>query len=143
MLNHKRHSLKINLRHGWIAALFLLTGLAMTPYGWVAGQWPGLGLVIDALFSSQMAHVVGHAGLFALLATAVLLLFPRLQKNPTLFFSIFAFLAFLQEGLQLVTFKYRPIVADDLFDLMVDMAAVTAVYLIVRYSQKKKVSTAD
>ncbi|HFQ94416.1 MAG TPA: hypothetical protein ENK32_10430 [Anaerolineae bacterium] len=137
-MNHKRHSLKINPRYGWIAALFFLMGLAMTPYGWVAAWWPGLGFVVDALFSAEWAHVAGHMGIFALLATAVLTLFPRLQKHPALFLTIFAFLALLQEGLQLVTFKHRPIVADDLFDLAVDMVAVTAVYLIVRYSQKKK-----
>ncbi|NKQ35342.1 MAG: hypothetical protein HF973_06960 [Chloroflexi bacterium] len=143
MLNHKHRQLKINPRYGWIAALFLLIGLAMTPYGWVAAWWPGLGFVIDTLFSAEWAHVVGHAGLFALLAAAVLTLFPRLQRHPTLFLIIFAFLALLQEGLQLVTFKHRPVVAEDLFDWAVDMAAVTAVYLIVRYSQKKKVSTTD
>lgn len=143
MLNHKRHPIKINPRYGWIAGLFFFIGLAMTPYGWAAARWPGFGFVVDGLFSAEWAHVVGHMGLFALLATAVLSLFPSLKKQPALFFLIFTFLAFLQEGLQLVTFKHRPIIFDDLFDLAVDMAAVTAVYLIVRYSQKKKVSTAD
>jgi len=115
----------------------------MTPYGWVVAWWPGLGFVVDTLFSAAWAHVVGHAGIFALLATAVLTLFPRLQTRPALFFAIFTALALLQEGLQLVTFKHRPIVADDLFDLAVDMAAVTAVYLIVRYSQKKKIPNGE
>ncbi len=141
MLNHKRHRLKINPRYGWMAGLFLLIGLAMTPYGWAAAWWPGLGLVVNTLFSAEWVHVVGHAGLFTLLAAAVLTLFPRLQTRPALFLTIFASLALLQEGLQIVTFKHRPVMIDDLFDLAVDMAAVTAVYLIVRYSQKKKGST--
>ena len=132
MINLKHRSGKSNTRNWFILATAVLIALALTPYGLVAEHFPAFGYVVDVLFSSQLAHFVGHMGIFFLMGTAVLLVFPKLQQKPQLYFALMGILAFLQEFLQLVTFKHRPVDGGDIFDWVTDMTAATIVYCVIK-----------
>ncbi len=105
-----------------LLGLFFFVGAALVPYGWLAEVWPLFGVLIDALFSAELTHIVGHFVLFAVLGTAVLILFPQLRQQPGAYFSLILILGLAQEALQLLTFKHRFFAANDLFDLFTDAA---------------------
>ncbi len=117
-----------------LAAALLLFG--MFPFGWLAEQWPALDQLLSLLFGTTMAHVAGHFGLFVLLGSAVLLLFPLFLRHPAAYFALMLAFGLFQEFLQLVSFKQRPIVFDDLFDVAVDLAGALVALLLVRLFAK-------
>ena len=130
MINLKRLDNKLN----WLpATAVLLVGLALFPYGWLAERWFLFGWVTDFVFGTELAHVIGHFILFAMVGTAVLLTFPRLQIRPRLYVGLIVLVGFLQEVLQLTTFKERPFAANELFDMIVDvLGALAAFYWLTR-----------
>ncbi len=113
-----------------LAGLAGLVVVALFPYGWLAENWPAFDRFTGFIFGSEVAHVAGHVGLFILLGTAVLLIFPWLQARPTLYFCLIAILGITQEFLQIVSFKHRPMAANDLFDLAVDLLAAGVVFVV-------------
>ncbi len=133
MLNLKHRNGKSKLRNWFILGTAVLITLALIPYGLVADYVPAFDYFVDSLFSSEWSHVVGHLGIFALMGTAVLLVFPTLQKKPHFYFSLMALLALLQEFLQIITVKHRPINQSDIFDFVTDMVAATITYCIIVY----------
>lgn len=128
MVHLKHHPAKSN---GWLlAGLVGLIAVALFPYGWLADNWPTFDRFTGFIFASEAAHVAGHVGLFVLLGTAVLVIFPRLLRQPVLYISIILSLGMVQEFLQLVSFKHRPVAVNDLFDLAVDLLAAGVVFIV-------------
>jgi len=129
MLNHPQ---AVMVRQKWLLpGLLLLVGAALFPYGLIGEMLPWANGLFDR-FSSLTAHVVGHAGLFMLLGTAVLITFPRLRTYPRLYLGAMLLLGGLQEVLQLVGFKHRSLMFDDFFDVGVDVLAALLVWLIFK-----------
>ncbi|MBL1130056.1 MAG: hypothetical protein D8M54_16365 [Chloroflexi bacterium] len=127
MVHLKQHTSKSN---GWLlAGLAVFTAVALFPYGWLADNWPTFDRFTGLIFGSEAAHVAGHVGLFVLLGTAVLLIFPRWRQRPALYFGLIATMGIVQEFLQIVSFKHRPVAANDLFDLAVDLLAAGVVFV--------------
>ncbi len=112
------------------AGLVILIAAILFPYGWLADVWPTFDRLTGFIFGSEVAHIAGHVGLFALLGTAVLTMFARLRTQPMVYFSLITCLGVMQELLQLTTFKHRPIGASDLFDLAVDLLAAVLVFIM-------------
>ena len=137
MINLKHRNGKSNRRNWFILATAVLIALALTPYGLVAEQVPAFSYVVDVLFSSQLAHFVGHMGIFMVMGTAVLLVFPKLQQKPQVYFPLMAVLAFLQEFLQIITFKNRPVNGSDIFDFVTDMVAATITYYVIKRMRRE------
>lgn len=128
MVHLKHHNFKSN---SWLlAGLVGLVAAALFPYGWLATHWPTFDRFTGFIFGSEAAHVAGHVGLFALLGTAVLLIFPSWRRRPSLYFGLIIVIGIVQEFLQIVSFKHRPIAANDLFDLAVDLLAAGVVFVV-------------
>jgi hypothetical protein len=121
----------ITKNNGWLAVgLISLLAIGLFPYGWLANNWPLFDQVTSLLFGLEAAHVVAHAGLFAGLGTAVLLIFPRVRQYPGMYFGIMIVVGMVQEFLQLTTFKHRPAGFGELFDLLVDLLAAGLVFVL-------------
>lgn len=136
MVHLKHHTSKSN---GWLlVGLVGLVAAALFPYGWLAENWPTFDRFTGFIFGSEAAHVAGHVGLFALLGTVVLLLIPQWQQRPHLYFGLIAILGIAQEFLQIVSFKHRPVAANDLFDLAVDLLAAGVVFVgFIRFGRSR------
>ena len=132
MLNLKHRNGKSNTRNWFILATAVLITVALMPYGLVAEWFPAFGYLVDTIFSSNLAHFVGHMFIFMVMGTAVLFVFPKLQQKPHYYFLLMSILAFMQEFLQLVTFKHRPVNGGDIFDFVTDMTAATIVYCVIK-----------
>lgn len=137
MMNHlKQQVKKSNGRLGILFLILLIFGLF--PYGWLADKWPAFDRFTGFVFETEAAHIAGHVALFVLLATAVLTLFPRLRRNPSLFFGIMLWIAVLQEYFQLISFKNRPVKAADIFDLAVDLLAASVIFIFFYIQMKRE-----
>lgn len=132
MLNLKQREQKSNIgqRPSLIFALFLFVATALFPFGWLATVWPGFSDVADFIFGTQLSHIIGHFAVFVLMGTGVLLIFPRLQRRFWLYFGLMLLLGFIQEFLQIASFKHIIPALDELLDLTMDMlGALTIFYL--------------
>ena len=142
----RQNNFKLNSR--WLlAGLLLLVGAALFPYGLIPfgrilSFSPALRHEMYHLFATWQAHVIGHAALFFVLGTAVLLAFPALLKRPKLYFGIILLLGVLQEFFQIVGFKHRGVVFDDIFDVAVDLTGAFVAFLLLRLYQKSMASLA-
>lgn len=128
--NRKMH-FRISL--GLLALLLLV----LFPYGWLAAEWPIFDRLFGLWFGSEVAHVLGHASLFVLLGTAVLGWCPRLSRQPVLYLLLMAGAGLGQETLQLISFKHRPPMMNEIFDLAVDLLAAGLV-LMRRYDMRPR-----
>ena len=142
MINLKHRNGKSNTRNWFILGTAVLIVLALTPYGLVAEWFPAFSYLVDVLFSSQLAHFVGHMGIFVVMGTAVLLALPKLQQKPRYYFLLMSVLAILQEFLQIITFKHRPINGSDVFDFVTDVTAATITYCVIKLYFSKEDSSA-
>lgn len=125
MIQRKQQDNKLN----WLViGAAALVGLALFPYGWLAERWWLFGQMADFIFGTELAHVIGHLVLFAVLGTAVLTTLPRLQRRPRLYFALILGLGLAQEVLQLVSFKKRPFAANELLDIIVDLLGAFIAY---------------
>jgi len=137
MMDHlKQQVKKSNSRLSTLLPILLIFGLF--PYGWLADKWPAFDRFTGFIFETEAAHVAGHVALFVLLATAVLILFPRLRRSPSLFFGIVISIAILQEYFQLISFKNRPVKAADIFDLAVDLLAAAVIFIFFHIRLKQE-----
>ncbi len=136
MLNLKQHKQKSNMgaqRPSLILALLLFIATALFPFGWLATVWPGFDAVANFIFGTELAHIIGHFAVFVLLGGGVLLIFPRLRRRFWLYFGLMLLLGFMQEFLQIASFKHYIPAWDELLDLTVDMlGAVTIFYFLKR-----------
>ncbi len=116
--------------------LAAMIGLVIFPYGWLAQTWPAFAQVTNRLFSSELSRVIGHTTMFMLLGTAVLHIFPCLQRRQWLYLALMLSIGLIQESLQLVSFKGRPFSLAEIADLIVDgLASWAAFQLWRRYRQ--------
>ena len=136
MLHFNDHQNKLRKRLPVYVVLGLI-GLAMVPYGWVAGYSSKASFIVYHVLGGAMTHVIGHFLLFALMGTAVTLIAPRLLKQPALYFGLMLLLGLLQEFLQLATFKQRPISFDDGFDIVVDLAGAVVAFWLLRKARQR------
>lgn len=136
----RQNNFKLNSR--WLlAGLLFLVGVALFPYGLIPFDrifsfFPDFGRTFDQISSSWQAHVVGHATIFTVIGTAVLLCFPNLFTRPKLYFGMMMLLGILQEFFQIVGFKHRGIVFDDMFDVFVDLGGALIAFLLVYFFLK-------
>lgn len=119
-----------------IFATLTFIALALFPYGWLAQRWHFFAHVVNMVFGTEMAHVVGHWLLFTAMGTAVLRLLP--VRRWWLFVGIMLMLGVAQEILQLVTFKTRPFGLAELFDLAVDLAGAWTAWLATKQAARGK-----
>lgn len=110
--------------------LALLIAVTLFPWGWLTQQWPAFDRFMGLLFSEQIGHIIGHSTIFALLGLGLLVALRALRRPLPYLITIIGF-AISQELLQLA-YKQRPIVTDDISDLLVDLAAATLVFVIWR-----------
>ena len=112
-----------------LAALFV--GAALFPYGWLADQWPAFGAGFNAVFGSELGHLIGHSGIFFGAGLGLLWVAPTLRARLPLFLALILGLGVAQEGIQLVYKGFAPGRAE-LFDLCTDVAAGFLAWLLVR-----------
>lgn len=118
-----------------------IVSLALFPYGVLAEESRIFRFIIYRVFDSEWSHIVGHFGIFSFIGTAVLLFFPKLLSYPILYLSVMLNLAWIQEFLQLATFKRRPINFGELKDLGIDLAAAVFVFIgfvLYRHIQRRR-----
>ncbi len=114
----------------WWPAVVAMIAVALFPYGLLTQVSPAVRVVVWQ-YRATVYHVIGHLTVFAVLGTAVLLTFPQLRHRPRLYLALMFLLGVLQEFFQLVGFKHRFLVADDFFDVAVDILAASVVYLLI------------
>ncbi|MAU01278.1 MAG: hypothetical protein CL608_29405 [Anaerolineaceae bacterium] len=141
MLNLKQREQKSNMgqRPYLIIALILFITTALFPFGWLATVWPGFSAVADFIFGTQLSHIIGHFAVFVLMGGGVLLLFPSLRRRFWLYFSLMLMLGFIQEFLQIASFKHIIPAFDELLDLTMDMLGAVAVF----YFWNRRIETGD
>lgn len=125
-----------------------LVVLALIPYGWfpfwkIFKYAPALGWRIELLFDSDAAHILGHLTIFIMIGTGVLLWFPSLIYRPRIYLGIMVTIGFLQEVFQLIGFKHRAPVWDDLFDIVVDVSGTLIALTLMRFVWKKHGNAPD
>jgi hypothetical protein len=91
--------------------------------------------VVEFVFGTDLAHIIGHFAVFALMGGGVLLLFPGLRQRFWLYFGLMLLLGLVQEFLQIASFKHMIPVFDEMLDLTMDMlGAATVFYFLGRKS---------
>ncbi|MCA9916811.1 MAG: hypothetical protein KC445_02615 [Anaerolineales bacterium] len=134
MINLKQREQKSNMgaqRPYLILILVLFVAAALFPYGLITDLSPRLNFLVNYVFGSQIAHVIAHFGLFVLMGSGILLLFPRLQRYFWPFAALMLLLAIGQEFLQIVTFKETISIFDEVLDLTVDMLGAATAFTIL------------
>ena len=115
-----------------------LVGMALFHFGWLGAEWSGFGIMINIIFATTAAHVIGHSLIFMLLGGVMLLLVPALRTRPLIYLLLVLCLAVMHEGLQLIAYKQRPLLFDDFFDVGVDLLAAGLLFVGVRMLLNKK-----
>ncbi len=118
------------------AVLLALT--AVFPFGWLAHQWPAFHTVLYFVLRGESAHVVGHFLLMSAVGTAVLLIFPALRHRPAHYLAIMLAFGMSQEILQLLSYKKRPFMGADLFDIVVDLIGATVIFALFRIVEARR-----
>ena len=117
----------------WLMILAVLLAItAVFPFGWLEGYWPALRYVMNHFFSSEMAHVIGHFMLMGSVGAAVLAVFPRLLRHPVGYLTIMLAFGLSQEALQLWSYKKRPFMGGEFFDIAVDLVGAVAIFALFR-----------
>lgn len=112
-----------------VTAIFIVT-FVLLPYGWLAERWETADFIVNKIFASQEAHLLGHTLLFGLAGLLLLTAVPRLEAHPLIYIGIIILLGSGQEILQLLSFKQRPFIFGDLFDVVVDVGAAVLVFML-------------
>ena len=132
----RQNNFKFNSRW-FLAGLLLLVSVALFPYGLIPFDRllsfsPAFRHGFYQFSATWQAHVVGHAAIFFVMGTAVLLRFPSLLQRPKVYLTMMVMLGIMQEFFQIVGFKHRAIVFDDIFDVFVDVGGALVAFLLLR-----------
>lgn len=119
-----------------LSPLLALLVFALVPYGWIAEANPWVQPFIYGLFATEAAHAVGHALIFALIAAALLRVFPELHERPLRFVALILLAGAAQEALQLL-YKGRGLILNDFTDLGIDLVAAGVVLAIGREARRR------
>ncbi|MEZ4591898.1 MAG: hypothetical protein R3D55_12275 [Chloroflexota bacterium] len=139
MLNLKQREQKSNMggqRPFHLLAFFIFVAAALFPYGVILDFSPKLHYLINYTLGTQLAHIIGHFGLFVAMGGGILLLFPRLRRHVWLYFGLMFLLGIVQEYLQIVTFKHYIPVFDEILDLTVDMLGAATVFYFLGHKKE-------
>ncbi len=127
-----QHSLKTVRKQSLSIAMILLISSTIFPFGWLAEEWSGFGMITDYVFGTELAHVIGHLGLFILVGLTILFVFPTLLTKPIVYVGLITFLGTSQEIAQLVSFKHRAATSNELFDVGIDLIAAVVAFKIAK-----------
>lgn len=109
--------------------LSALIGIAVFPFGWLTAFWPPM-ITFNATFlPNELAHNLGHFGLFGALGFVLLASVPWLRQRPGPYLAGMLAIGLTQEGLQLL-YKRRGVAFNDLSDLLIDLMAAMIVFLL-------------
>jgi glycopeptide antibiotics resistance protein len=120
----------------------LLTGflailaVAIFPFGWLTQYSAAFDSFTGWLFPEPWGHFWGHFAIFFLVGAGGLLAFPALRTRPWLYGLLMLATAFAQEFFQLL-YKQRPIVMNDVTDLIPDVLGVVVGWMVVRWVGRK------
>ena len=136
MLNLKQREQKSNMgqqRPYLILALLVFIATALFPFGWLATVSPGFDTVANFIFGTELAHIIGHYTVFLLMGGGLLLIFPRLRQHFWLYLGLIFLLGFMQEFLQIASFKHYIPAWDEVLDITMDtLGAITIFYFLKR-----------
>jgi len=107
--------------------LVLLLCLSLFPFGWLGERWPRFGIWLGQTFRGDWGHGIAHFGIFFAIGLTLLWMFPVLRSRLGILLLIGLALGIAQEGVQLI-YKQRPLVWDELRDLVVDQIGMLAAY---------------
>lgn len=127
---HASHTKLMGRRSAFILLASALL-LALFPIGWLGEVWRPLGGLLDTHLDGVTTHALAHAGIFFLLGLALAAAFPAVRDRPLLFFGLLLLAALGQEGFQLL-YKQRPLVFDELRDLVTDLAGMLAAWALLQ-----------
>jgi hypothetical protein len=114
----------------WPVALALV--VVLFPFDWLGEVWPFFGQALAVVFVTARDHAIGHATMFFLLGTLMLLALPRLGQRPFLYLGAILLVALGQETLQDLFKQQSPTLWDGrdmLFDLTGALVAFSAFWL--------------
>ena len=121
-----------------LAVMILLFSLVLFPYGWLVNNWEPMGWVVNIIFGVEWMHWVGHMVMYGVLGTAVLIIFPQIFNRPRYYFGLILGIGLIQEALQLITFKHRLFMNNELFDLFVNLLAAGIIFAVAKLIVRKQ-----
>ena len=120
------------------ATIILLCSLVLFPYGWLANNWAPMGWVVDTIFGAEWMHWLGHMVMYGMMGTAVLIIFPQFLNRPHYYFGLILGIGLIQEALQLITFKHRFFMSNEIFDLFVNLLAAGIIFAVAKLIVRKQ-----
>lgn len=121
-----------------LAIMAVLVGIVLFPYGWLANNWEFMDRVEEVYFEAEWTHTVGHFVLYSVLGMAVLAIFPKLRTRPLHYFAWIFATGFIQEILQLITFKHHFFTSNEIGDLGVDLVTAGMVFIVWKVAARRK-----
>ena len=109
--------------------------IAVFPYAWLGKIYRPFGQWMDTYFWAESAHHVAHTVDFVGVSIVLLSLYASLRRNYLLFILSILAVAGIQEGLQLM-YKKRLVAWNDGKDVVVDVVAATAAYLVFMVARR-------
>jgi hypothetical protein len=113
---------------GFIAIL----AVALFPFGWLTQYSSAFDTFTGWLFPEPWGHFWGHFTIFFLVVAGGLLAFPALRTRPWMYGLLMLATALAQEFFQLL-YKQRPIVMNDVTDLIPDVLGAGVGWMVVRW----------
>lgn len=104
--------------------------LVLFPFEWLRNIWPAYALVFDRVFTTALAHRIGHTTVFLLAGLLLLCSSARLRRNPLLYTTIFMLGAVGEELFQALSKWQFPDIGD-LRDIGFDALGFVLAYLLV------------
>lgn len=111
--------------------------ITLFPFGWLAQQWPAFDAITGWLFPEPWGHFFGHLTIFLLVGLSLLLAFSKLRTSPWVYALLIAAIAIGQEFFQLL-YKRRPIVLNDITDLIPDLLGAIIAWLLIHILVTRK-----
>ena len=95
-----------------IALVVLASVLVLFPFDWLATVWPAMGSIFDRVFVGPREHAIGHATIFTLAGSMMLVTVPMLRQRPLLYLALMASGAIAEESVQSIFRGMSPSLSD-------------------------------